>query len=147
MIMMIYHIRKTYWSLKHRTGLGPPYRVENSTGLHILGPQVMMIVILYHYWVDSRSNVFVVFFIQICIVFASFLLTGPSFRFTQLWRDRNWRWFAGSNFITLFSLGFDSFFVILIICKCPKKTKRVWKLWLNTERISFFFLSRLQTEP
>ena len=27
-------------SIIHRTGLGPPYRVENSTGLHILGPQV-----------------------------------------------------------------------------------------------------------
>ena len=27
----------------HRTGLGPPYRVENSTGLHILGPQVHIV--------------------------------------------------------------------------------------------------------
>lgn len=27
-----------------RTGLGPPYRVENSTGLHILGPQVHTVV-------------------------------------------------------------------------------------------------------
>jgi len=27
-----------------RAGLGPPYRVENSTGLHILGPQVHTVV-------------------------------------------------------------------------------------------------------
>ena len=67
--------------MKPRTGLGPAYRVENSTGLHILGPQVCIFLWFYSLFTFLAD------------------LHAP-LRFTRLWRGKSWLWSAGKTTIS-----------------------------------------------
>ena len=82
--------------MNHRTGLGPAYRVENSTGLHILGPQVR---IFWSIW-----------FVHTCGSYHS----SSIHRFTQLWRAKSWLLSAGKNKLVLKVSGTVLFKIQLI---------------------------------